>query len=928
MNTPPIWECADLFCGAGGSSQGIRQAAQKQGARLKLIAINHWDLAIQTHSRNHPEATHLCAPLDTVNPAIYVPSRRLSLLVASPECFPDGTLILTADGLKPIQEIIPGTLVLTHNNRWRRVTRVTQSISDTVVVKGHGHYGLETTAEHPFLAVERIGKPYERKYSSEKWQPALCMNGHYWSTPTQYQELPVPEVGGRGVEFNEDFWWMIGRWLGDGSLRLREPHSEVHLACGFHEVEALRARLGAHPPTSARANRGEYRWRVHKTRTAAVLECAHKGLAEWLLAHFGKNAAGKTVPAWALTMRREWRQALLDGYLSADGSFNGRQYLAVTVSKRLALGIRLLGESLGYRVAMHLYAARGNPIEGRVIKDKPQYYLGFVGERKRDHCLEEDGHSWLRVRSVSKGRNDVPVYNLSVEEDESYVAEGVVVHNCTNHSKARGGMPINDQSRASAWLVLRWLSEIYCERVIIENVPEFVDWSPLGADGKPLKSKKGQVFQQYIESIRQLGYAVEYRVLNAANYGVPQTRERLFILASRGRRKITWPEPTHSPTGGRTLFGAVKPWKPAREIIDWTIKGQSIFTRKKPLRRNTLARIAAGLRKFSGLPFITHTNHGAGDTRTNGLDKPAPAVTSVDGMGFVEPFLVMLYGTGEARDVDKPTPSVTAQGNHIGVAEPFLLSIRGGKDGYTRGKRVDEPAPTVTGHNPTALVEPFIVGVGGSEYAAKPRSSKEPLDTVTPTNRQGVVEPFVYPLKSAAGKMDQGGSNRDRLHSLQKPLTTVTGADAYALVEPFLVEFHGAFPGREERVRSVDKPLSTVGGSHTAGLVEPYLVNYNGTGTAHSVEEPIDTVTGKDRFALVEPVLVEYAPGKRGIYLPELNAVLDILFRMMTSRELARAQSFRDDYAFAGKREAVVKQIGNAIPPDLFEALVTEAMTW
>jgi site-specific DNA-cytosine methylase len=71
---------------------------------------------------------------------------------------------------------------------------------------------------------------------------------------------------------------------------------------------------------------------------------------------------------------------------------------------------------------------------------------------------------------------------------------------CTHHSVARGGRPRSDQSRASAWLVLKWLSELYVERVIIENVPEFMSWGPLDNAGRPVKSLKGKTFRAFIQS--------------------------------------------------------------------------------------------------------------------------------------------------------------------------------------------------------------------------------------------------------------------------------------------------------------------------------------------------------------------------------------------------------------------------------------------
>jgi len=59
---------ADLFCGAGGTSSGAIEAIQSLGHRPHLTAINHWDVAVATHAANHPDARHLCASIDDINP--------------------------------------------------------------------------------------------------------------------------------------------------------------------------------------------------------------------------------------------------------------------------------------------------------------------------------------------------------------------------------------------------------------------------------------------------------------------------------------------------------------------------------------------------------------------------------------------------------------------------------------------------------------------------------------------------------------------------------------------------------------------------------------------------------------------------------------------------------------------------------------------
>jgi DNA (cytosine-5)-methyltransferase 1 len=163
---------------------------------------------------------------------------------------------------------------------------------------------------------------------------------------------------------------------------------------------------------------------------------------------------------------------------------------------------------------------------------------------------------------------------------------------CTHHSIARGGKPVSDQLRASAWHILRWAELLQIDNILIENVREFQDWGPTDAAGKPIKSRKGETFKAFCAALRSLNYTVEHRILNAADYGDPTSRHRLFIMARRGGIPVIWPETSHG--------GTKSPYHTAREIIDWDLPGDSIFKRKKALAPKTLARIAAGIRKYGG----------------------------------------------------------------------------------------------------------------------------------------------------------------------------------------------------------------------------------------------------------------------------------------------------------------------------------------
>src|SRR5262249_18317307 len=159
-----------------------------------------------THRNNHSGTRYLCANIDSLNPREIVPGGKLDLLVASPECFPAGTLIFTEDGLKPIEQIPVRMNVLTHQRRWKPVTEVMRAVKDTVIVHGHGHFGLETTTDHPFLARQRRKHwPMSQRsgvwrWSAPEWKKASDLKGSFWATPTAFppaRTIPVPPYENR-----------------------------------------------------------------------------------------------------------------------------------------------------------------------------------------------------------------------------------------------------------------------------------------------------------------------------------------------------------------------------------------------------------------------------------------------------------------------------------------------------------------------------------------------------------------------------------------------------------------------------------------------------------------------------------------------------------------------------------------------------------
>jgi len=437
---------------------------------------------------------------------------------------------------------------------------------------------------------------------------------------------------------------------------------------------------------------------------------------------------------------------------------------------------------------------------------------------------------------------------------------------CTHHSIARGGKPVNDQLRASAWHILRWIELLDIKNILIENVREFRDWGPTGANGKPIKRRKGEIYQAFLTALRAQNYTVEDRVLNAADYGDPTSRSRLFIMARRGSKKIIWPKASHAASVVPDLFGdELKPYRTAREVIDWDLPGDSIFKRKKALAPATLARIAAGLRKYGG--------------------KNA------------EPFLVMLYGTNDVRSVDRPMPPVTASGGHIGLCNPFLIHIT-----HSTGNRahdIDNPVPTITcaHRGEMALIEPFVLG---QQSCSAPRSVDKPLPTISTAGAIALIEPYLIRYH---GNHEGKSDGEKRTHDINEPLPTLDTSNRYALIEPFLTIMKG-----QSKTRDIDSPVPTLTTNPHLYLCEPFITQYQGRSNCQSINDPLNTITTKDRFGLVEPCT-------------DGDVVYDIRFRMLQPHELAAAMSFGPEYQFSGNKGDKIKQIGNAVPVRTASAL-------
>lgn len=218
---------------------------------------------------------------------------------------------------------------------------------------------------------------------------------------------------------------------------------------------------------------------------------------------------------------------------------------------------------------------------------------------------------------------------------------------CIHHSRAKGGQSRDADSRSLAWDMLRYLQHCNPAYFIVENVVEFLSWGELkqkiDSNGKPVFRKdgtphlvpvtdaqgRGKYYREWVAAIEAMGYSYEYRVLNFANYGVPQARVRYIGVFARKGLPITFPTPTHNENGENGLC----PYVPVSTCLNLNKQGRSIFSRKIPLAESTTQKLIRGIKKYKKDQHFLVKYYSTGDN-TRSIYLPSPTATTKDFAGI------------------------------------------------------------------------------------------------------------------------------------------------------------------------------------------------------------------------------------------------------------------------------------------------------
>lgn len=533
----------ELFSGVGAQRMALKRLEKRRpDLHFEFVA----QCEIDKHAINSYNAIHGETPnLGDITKVEKLP--LCDILTWSFPCFTGDTLIRTMDGWKEIMDIQPGDIVET-NDGWHKVTdqRMT-GIKEIVKVKTQLGCDIRCTPNHLFYARKMYHKwnndrrQYDRLFEQPTWVAAKDLTKeHYVGYPIQTEDVPISDIpeytgyvqtysDGRVYKHDElkkymtdpKFWYTIGRYVADGWTKV----SGIVIAIGKGKESHIDKMI-------------DLTKTVVQERTCKKVHISKMEL-KYFCQQFGEGAINKHIPQKYLTgLPRNLAKAMLDGYLDGDGCYTNNGISCLSISKQLMLDIqRLVGYVYGRPANMHESKQHSNTIEGRIVNISPiAYQLKFTADkRKQDKAFVEDGWAWGKVNEVVELPTAEEVYDITVEDAHSFIANGICVHNCTDLSQAGNKMGMDKDSgtrSALAWEVIRLLndSEHKPEWLLMENVPAITYKTNI------------DTFKVLIGELEKIGYNNKYQILNAVDFDVAQNRKRCFMISHYKRGVPEFPK--------------------------------------------------------------------------------------------------------------------------------------------------------------------------------------------------------------------------------------------------------------------------------------------------------------------------------------------------------------------------------------------------
>jgi len=544
MFTNQSKKAISLFSGMGGDSYGLEQAGVKVIAYSEKI-----DIIKQSHDLNFEQCELLGKDVKGDITKIKDDEFRkyenqVDIIFAGFPCFVAKTKVLTQNGYKNIEDVKLTDSLMTHTGHFKQIINLQQKNYNgklySIRIKYHPSF-ITCTEEHPFYTRRKIKKwnnklrKYEYTFENPKWTNAVELTKDDYFGMKINENSIIPEfnfekkINKHKTDIitikldNPDMWFMMGYFIGDGWIEETKRKdgrimNKIRFAINNNDKELI-------------LNRINNILKLTDKKCPSGNKCNKFGCSNFvwfnILKQFGKYAHGKLIPEWVQDAPKEFVKEFIDGYRTADGCITKNEcYSFTTVSYNLAFGLQRLYLKLGHLFSINkTIRPKTTIIEGRTVNQRDTYQIeGYVKENKRKYSsFIENGYVWYAPfkTEIKDTETEIEkVYNFEVEDDNSYIVENTIAHNCQGFSNA-GKKKINDPRNTLFKEFVRATKLIKPNYIIGENV-------------KGLLSRKTSSGEKYIDVIVQefvkLNYNVIYKVFKTYKYGIPQKRERLIIL--------------------------------------------------------------------------------------------------------------------------------------------------------------------------------------------------------------------------------------------------------------------------------------------------------------------------------------------------------------------------------------------------------------
>lgn len=368
-------------------------------------------------------------------------------------CFEKGARVVTKNGIQKIENIAKGDEVLTHNNNWKKVyhTMKREYEGDIYTIKIWGDSGkeLNITDEHPLYIAKRTKAEYRNKEFNLEWKlPDEIETGDYLAYPILREDSSKKNhsieitMRQRNVDkdilvdfpFEKGFFRLLGYFFAEGHV-----DNEHYITFSFHKSE--RHLIDDVKQLSKKYFEKEI-YENAERQNGITLVLSSTKFARAFANEFGSNIYEKHVPLWVQQAPKDLISEFVKGLWLGDGSYDkDKKYFRLSsISDSIANAYRNCLLRLGIAASLNrnkrklprkdLYnvitSARYNERFGEIVGVKTQN-----GTKEGSALAIDEHYLYLPIKSLNKKKKKTMVYNFSVEEDESYVCEGVISHNCS-----------------------------------------------------------------------------------------------------------------------------------------------------------------------------------------------------------------------------------------------------------------------------------------------------------------------------------------------------------------------------------------------------------------------------------------------------------------------------------------------------------------